>query len=331
MSQSAYRIAVVMPCYRVKEQVEAALSGIGPEVETIYIIDDACPEESGRWAQQNTSDSRIKIIFHDKNQGVGGAMCTGYHKALEERHDIIVKLDGDGQMDPGLIPALIKPIQDGQADYVKGNRFHNPEDLTQMPAARIFGNACLSFLTKLASGYWNIFDPTNGFTAIHSDILRNIPLEKIDKRFFFESDMLFRLNTIRAVVTDLPMSAKYGEESSNLKILKTIPEFLLKNSRNFFKRLAYNYYLRDFTVASLEIILGPIGILFGFTFGAIKWYQSVNSGIAVTSGTVMLSALPIILGTQMLLAFLNFDVQNVPRTPLHRKRQKDPGPNASSP
>ena len=183
----------------------------------------------------------------------------------------------------------------------------------------LLGNACLSFLTKLASGYWNIFDPTNGFTAISSEVLREIHIEKLDKRFFFESDMLFRLNTVRAVVFDLPMSACYGDESSNLKILKTIPEFLLKNSRNFIKRLAYNYYLRDFTVASLEIILGSFGLLFGVTFGAIKWYESSSTGIAVSSGTVMLSALPIILSTQMLLAFLNFDVQNVPRTPLLRK------------
>ncbi|WP_020675365.1 glycosyltransferase family 2 protein [Geopsychrobacter electrodiphilus] len=318
MSQQKWRIAVIIPCYKVGGQVRSVLSSIGPEVNMIYLVDDACPENSGGQAQQGVTDSRLKVLRHTENLGVGGAMLTGYKQALEEGCDIVVKLDGDGQMDPKLIPALIKPIQNGQADYSKGNRFHNPDDLAQMPAVRIFGNACLSFLTKLASGYWNIFDPTNGFTAIHADVLRYLPLDKIDKRFFFESDMLFRLNTIRAVVTDLPMSALYGEEKSNLKVLKTIPEFLLKNSRNFLKRLAYNYYLRDFTVASLEILLGCAGIMFGSIFGAIKWVESATSGITVSSGTVMLSALPIILGTQMLLAFLNFDVQSVPRIPLPR-------------
>lgn len=309
-------IAVIIPCYRVKDHILDVLDRIGPEVHSIYIVDDACPDGTGDWVKGQSADPRLHVLSHVTNQGVGGAMCTGYARALEDGHEIMVKLDGDGQMDPALIPTLISPLLNKQADYAKGNRFHNPDDLVQMPTVRIFGNACLSFLTKLASGYWTIFDPTNGFTAIHANALKHIPLEKIARRFFFESDMLFRLNTIRAVVMDVPMSAKYGTETSNLKILRTIPEFLYKNGRNFLKRLLYNYYLRDFTVASLEILLGLAGILFGGGFGAIKWTQSIASGVPVSSGTVMLSALPIILGTQMLLAFLNFDIQSVPRLPL---------------
>lgn len=310
-------VAVVIPCYKVKFQILSVLELIGPEVHRIYLVDDACPEKTGEWVQSECQDPRVVVLYHNKNQGVGGAMLTGYRQAIEDQVKIIVKLDGDGQMDPRLIPMLIKPVCGGRADYAKGNRFHDLGGLVQMPWIRVFGNACLSFITKLASGYWNIFDPTNGFTAIHVDALICLPLDRIDMRFFFESDMLFRLNTIRALVVDVPMVAQYGDEKSNLSIVKAIPEFLFKNGRNFIKRLVYNYYLRDFSVASLEVLLGLAGLGFGGIFGLSKWYQSAVTGVPVPSGTVMLSALPIIIGTQMILAFLNYDVQNVPRKTIH--------------
>jgi hypothetical protein len=187
-----------------------------------------------------------------------------------------------------------------------------------MPKKRIFGNTILSFITKLSSGYWDLFDPTNGYTAIHTNIARYLPFDKISKRYFFESDILFRLNTLRAVVIDIPMRAKYGEEISSLKISKIIFEFIYKHARNFLKRIFYNYYLRDMSLASIELPLGAMLVFFGITNGIFSWLNSMFTNTVTPAGTVMLSALPILMGTQLLLAFLNYDINSVPRTPLHR-------------
>jgi len=175
----------------------------------------------------------------------------------------------------------------------------------------------LSFASKMSSGYWNIFDPTNGFTAIHAKIARLLPYGKLSPGFFFESDMLFRLNLMRAVVVDIPMRAHYGAETSALKIHRIVFEFSISHWKNTIKRLVYAYFTRDFNVASIELVLGTVFLLFGTIFGAVEWHESVTSGIPATAGKVILAALPIILGSQMLLAFLNFDTRNIPDVPLH--------------
>lgn len=310
-------IAVVIPCYKVKSHILGVISGMGPEVDNIYVIDDCCPDKSGEFVEQECRDPRVKVIKCPVNQGVGGAVMTGYAAAIADNVDVIVKVDGDGQMDPLLIPDFVLPILNGQADYTKGNRFFDLEEIRQMPKIRLFGNAALSFLTKLSSGYWDLFDPTNGFTAIHSDIARHLPVKKISKRYFFETDVLFRLNTLRAVVIDIPMDAKYEDEVSNLKISKIIGEFFVKHMRNMGKRIFYNYYLRDMSLASIELPLGLLMVLTGTLFGMTHWIQSLQSGVATSAGTVMLSALPIIVGTQFILAFIGSDIQSVPRRPLH--------------
>ena len=225
-------LAVVIPAFKVKEQILPLLESIGPEVSKIYVVDDACPENSGEHVQRNCSDKRIKVIFLSTNLGVGGATKTGIIEAIKSGASIIVKLDGDGQMDPSLIPKLVEPIYAGKADYVKGNRFFSIEHIRSMPKTRIFGNLVLSFYSKLSSGYWNILDPNNGFLAINSSIAQNLPFEKISNRYFFESDMLFRLNLVRAKIVDMPMKSRYGSEKSNLKIIPTIFEFSLKHFQN---------------------------------------------------------------------------------------------------
>jgi glycosyltransferase involved in cell wall biosynthesis len=228
--------------------------------------------------------------------GVGGAVKTGYKAALKSGADVIVKLDGDGQMDPSLISELVAPIVEGKADYSKGNRFDTLEGLKEMPKIRIFGNAVLSFMAKISTGYWGITDPTNGFTAIHKTSLSGLQLSKISNDFFFESDMLFRLNLLKAVVTDIPMDAKYADEVSNLKISKVVGEFLLKHIRNLGKRIFYNYYLRDMSLASLELPLGLVLFTFGTVFGLTQWLSSAASNVTTPAGTVMLSALPTLMG-----------------------------------
>ncbi|TDK56684.1 glycosyltransferase family 2 protein [Pseudomonas moraviensis] len=314
-------IAVVIPSYKVRLHILALIENIGPEVHRIYVVDDQCPEGSGDHVQAHCVDPRVSIIRHVLNQGVGGAVMSGYTAAIADGMDIIVKVDGDGQMDPSLIPDFIQPIILGEADYTKGNRFFDLEELRAMPKARLFGNAVLSFINKFSSGYWNLFDPTNGFTAIHRDVASHLPFAKISQRYFFETDILFRLNILRAVVVDVPMDAKYGEEVSGLKISKILGEFLFKHGRNFFKRIFYSYYLRDMSLASIELPMGLILFLFGSIYGGYHWAYSASEGVQTPAGTVMLSALPVILGLQLVLAFLGHDINSVPERPFHRLKR----------
>jgi dolichol-phosphate mannosyltransferase len=316
------KIAVVIPSYKVRNHILGVLAGLGGAVCRIYVVDDACPEHSGEFAASNCNDERVRVIGLERNLGVGGAVMAGYKAAIADGMDVIVKVDGDGQMDPSLIPDFVAPILAGEADYVKGNRFFYLDQVRAMPRVRLFGNSVLSFMTKLSSGYWDILDPTNGYTAIHSAVARHLPFEKISQRYFFETDMLFRLNTLRAVVVDVPMEARYGDEVSNLKIHKIIGEFLYKHFRNFFKRVFYNYYLRDMSLASIELPLGLALFTFGVVFGGYQWLLSISMGLSSSAGTVMLSALPVIIGLQFILAFLGHDINSVPKRPFHRLRRK---------
>lgn len=311
-------VAVVIPCYRVKNKVLSVIAGIGNEVDTIICVDDFCPDESGKHIQANCSDLRVTVLFNPVNLGVGGALVCGYKKALEIGCDIIVKIDGDGQMNPSLIPLFINPLLEAKADYTKGNRFTKPEDFNTMPRVRLFGNAVLSLFSKPSTGYWKTLDPTNGFTAIHSSVLRLLPLEMIDKRYFFETDMLHHLRNVDACVIDIPMTAVYADEKSNLNWNSVLLEFLFKHIRNTFSRLYFQYLIKDFGIATIQLFIGFISTIFGTTMGVIGWYRSITTGITASSGSVMLAALPIILGIQMLLSFLNYDISSVPHTPVNR-------------
>jgi len=310
-------IAVVIPCFRVSEHVLDVIARIGPEVLHIYVVDDACPDSSGDLVQTQCGDPRVQILRHRVNRGVGGAVMTGYRAAMKDGASIIVKVDGDGQMDPALIPHFVAPIARGQADYAKGNRFYNLTHIRNMPTARLLGNAGLSFMAKLTTGYWSLFDPTNGYTAIHAKAARCLDFSQISERYFFETDMLFRLNTVRAVVVDIPMDARYGGEESNLRIRQIFGEFLLKHSKNLGKRIFYNYFLRDMTVASLELVFGILLLAFGVAFGGYHWMAGLTHETATPPGTVMLAALPTLAGLQLLLAFVGYDVSNQPRRPIH--------------
>jgi glycosyltransferase involved in cell wall biosynthesis len=313
------RVAVVIPCYRVSGRVPGVIARIGPEVERIFVIDDACPEHTGDLVERQCADRRVSVIRHAENQGVGGAMVTGYRAALASGADIVVKIDGDGQMDPALIPRFIGAIVQGKADYTKGNRFYDLEFLRAMPRVRLFGNATLSLVNKIASGYWDVMDPTNGYTAIHRTVLSHLSLAKIDRGYFFESDMLLRLYTLRAVVQDVPMAAHYGDEVSNLRVGGVLLTFPFKYLRTTCKRIFYSYFLRDFNAGTLQL-LGAIAIGgVGTIYGIARWALSARSGIPATSGEVMIAALPVLVGVQFLLGALQFDIQNVPKDPLQQR------------
>jgi glycosyltransferase involved in cell wall biosynthesis len=312
-------IAVVIPSYNVTRHISGVVEAIGPEVDAIYCVDDACPSGSGEFIEHNIKDARVRVLRNPVNLGVGGAVMTGYRQAVTDGATVIVKIDGDGQMDPQLLPNFVTPILAGEADYTKGNRFWDLSQITRMPPLRRFGNLALSFMAKASTGYWDLFDPTNGYTAIHADVAHRLPYQSISKRYFFETDLLFRLNTMRAVVVDVPMDAKYGDEVSGLKVSKIIFEFAFKHLRNFGKRIAYNYYLRDLSVASLELVAATLLLGFGTAFGLWHWLNAFTSGVASSTGTVMISVLSMLVGIQFLLAFLGYDIANMPRRPLHSR------------
>lgn len=307
-------VAVAIPLYQERAGILELLSKIGPEVALIVVVDDGCPDSSGDLVEQQCKDDRVRVLRHTRNLGVGAAMVTAYRYILEQPAiSIVVKLDGDGQMDPKHIAGMIQPIVKDQADYVKANRFFSREGLSQMPAYRLIGNTIFSFVSKAASGYWNLMDPTNGYTAIDCKILAQIPLQKIATRYFFESDMLFRLYILRAKVVEVPIAALYGDEESSIRSFDVLWHFPLGYLRSLLKRIAYCYFLHDFNVASLQLVFGSLFFIFGSLFGAFNWAISITTGIPATTGTVMLAALPIILGFQMLLNVLTFDVLNVPK------------------
>ena len=310
-------IAVVIPCFRVKSHVLSVISAIGPEVARIYVVDDACPEGSGRYVEEACDDERVQVLYREENGGVGAAVISGYRQAVSDGARVIVKLDGDGQMDPSLVPRFARPIQSGAADYTKGNRFWDIEGLRSMPWLRFVGNAALSFISKLSSGYWDLFDPTNGFTAIHADVVRMLPLDRISQRWFFESDMLFRLNTIRAAVVEIPMEAHYAEESSSLRPARVLGEFAVKHTVNFVKRIFYSYFLRGFSIASVNLVIGTAMMAVGTWWGVAAWARGSQSDTFASSGQVMLAALPILIGVQLVLAFLSYDMASTPRDALH--------------
>lgn len=318
-SQSnAARIAVVIPCYRVAAHILDLISHIGPEVGWIIAVDDACPEKSGDVIENGCGDPRVMVLRHSMNRGVGGAVITGYQAARALSADVIVKLDGDGQMDPEMIPTLCAPLLSGRADYAKGNRFYRVRDVSTMPLIRMLGNAALSFMTKFSSGYWQLFDPTNGYTAIQRSLLSEIDFSTVAERYFFESDLLYQLNQLRAAVVEMPMTSRYGQESTSLRPLHMIGPFFWGNLKNTIRRILYSYFLRGFSIASIELVLGLFLLVFGVAFGFRLWWLSVMGGLPATAGTVMLSALPLILGTQLVLSWLAFDIAAEPRYPVHR-------------
>lgn len=319
--EKSAHIAVVIPCYKVRDTILNVINEIGPLVQAIYVIDDACPQKSGAFVEENCRDARVRVLRCEKNLGVGGAMSKGYAQALQDGATVVVKMDGDGQMDAAFLPRLVGPLLNGSADYAKGNRFAAPYQMRlqlqqQMPLLRRFGNSVLSFVHKSMSGYWNIMDPTNGYSAIHHAALENIDLERVARGYFFENDMLFQLSLVNAVVRDVPMPARYGEALSNLQVRRVLWEFPPLIFNRFCKRIFYKYFINDFNVASLEMLIGLPLTLAGTIYGSYRWIGGILYGWENTSGTVMLCALPIILGFQMLLSAVSFDINNVPKVPL---------------
>jgi hypothetical protein len=307
-SNKKFTISVVIPAFKVSRHIGPLLKKIPDFVDFIIVVDDACPEDSGKVAERFHQDKRIKVVYHKVNKGVGGAVKTGYTEALSMKSDVIVKIDGDGQMDPSEMSKLISPLIEKGFNYAKGNRFFYLENIRKMPLIRVFGNIILSFMSKISTGYYEIFDPNNGYTAITSETISKISLKNVDDRYFFESDMLFQLNLARAKVVDVPISPIYGDENSNLKIRFAVFTFFINHMKNFMKRISYSYFIRDFNIASLQLISGLILFTWGLVSGLSTWFHSMSTGLPSQTGTLILVAILIVSGIQLLLSFINNDM-----------------------
>jgi len=328
-----FKIGVVIPCYRVGGLIKDVIDGIPDYVDVIVAVDDASPDATFE-TLESINRPQLRIVRHKANLGVGGAVVSGMREALKHDLDILVKLDGDGQMDPAMMIELIRPVAEGRCEYAKGNRFLHGQELRAMPPARLLGNIALTFLTKLSSGYWHLFDPQNGYLAVSVPSLRLLNLERLARRrYFFENEMLIQLNVFEGRALDVPFPARYGDEVSSLRIgtiLLYFPWFLF---RGFLSRLYHRYVLRDFSIIIPLYLAGFCLFGWGFVFGAVTWIEALKTNIPTPTGTIMLSVLPLILGLQMLLQGLMIDILQTPRagyplkrTPARTSPEKPPPP-----
>jgi glycosyltransferase involved in cell wall biosynthesis len=276
-------------------------------VDWIVVVDDASQDQTSD-AVRAVVDPRLELITLEQNQGVGGAVLTGHARALELGADVAVVMAGDAQMDPDFLPALLDPIADGEAQFTKANRFYGPGSFKGMPRHRIFGNVVLSFLTKAASGYWNLFDPQNGYTAIHRKALERLPFDRIARRYEFENDILIQLNILRVPARDVPIPAVYGEEVSGMKLSKVAPRILRQLWRGFWHRMWWKYVLQSFSPVALMFFSGLASILFGLAVGVFVVVNTLGPPVA-SPGTVVLSVVPFFTGVHLLIMSLYLDIQ----------------------
>ncbi len=305
------RLAAVVPAHNEAAHVGPLLRQMPEYVDRIIVVDDGSDDGTGDAARQ-VGDARVQVIRHDTARGVGGATVAGMKAALGDGCELIVKVDGDGQMDPQHLPLLLDPLVNDGYGYAKGNRFLQPEALRQMPRLRLFGNFLLTFLTKLSSGYWHLFDPQNGYVAARSSVLVQLQLDRLARGFFFENDMLIHLNVLNVRVKDVALPALYGDEVSSLRInriLLTFPYYLF---RGLWFRLYEKYILRDFSPIAVFWCLGAPLMIFGGLIGVITWAHSLISGQPAATGTVMLSVLPFLIGFELILQAIILEIRESP-------------------
>jgi glycosyltransferase involved in cell wall biosynthesis len=302
-------IAVVIPCFKVEKQIQKVVSEIPDYVTSIILVNDASPDKTGEILDQCAIENpKIKVLHHDKNQGVGGSLISGFLEAMKQNHEVVIKMDGDGQMNVSYLDSMIATILDEKYGFVKGNRFFDQKKLQKMPIIRRIGNMGMGFLIKMASGYWNVFDPTNGFFCIHTSVLQKIDFNRISKRFFFESSLLIELYYTGTKIKDIPMPAIYAEEKSNLSIWNTLFTFPPKLFTAFLRRIWLRYFIYDFNIGSLYIFFGLPLFLFGLIFGIVKWIHYAALHITAPTGTIMIAILSLVLGFQMILAAIQYDI-----------------------
>lgn len=306
------RVAAVVPAYREQDHIAEVVRSMPPLVDHVVVVDDASPDETADRARE-AADDRTVVLSLARNEGVGGAVLTGHRTALDLGADVCVVMAGDGQMDPEYLPALLEPIASGKAQFTKANRFYGRGSFAGMPRMRVLGNIALSFLTKAASGYWNLFDPQNGYTAIHRDALERLPWDQIARRYDFENDLLINLNILRVPAVDVPVPARYGAEVSGMNLVTVGPRIALRLWRGFWTRMWWKYVLQSFSPVALLFFTGIALMALGAVIGVWIIVHTLGPP-AASPGTVILCVAPLLSGLQMLLFAMLLDIQeSLPR------------------
>ncbi len=307
-SDSFQKIGCTIPCYKGGQITINLIKELHCYVDLIVLVDDGCPFKTGNLAKDYFKDSdKLHVIHNEFNKGLGFSVKRGFKFLIQKGCEVIVKIDADGQMKPELIPFLIKPIFANKSDAVKGNRFTSIDNIISMPKIRIARNLILTFLNKLSTGYWELSDPTNGFLAFNRISLEKVRLDKLDDKYFFESDLLFQCSLANIFFEQLPMKSVYGGEISSLNPLKQIIIFSKQHIVNFFKRIIYHYFVLDFNAGSLEII----GFLF-FSFSTLItffkiYFRGLSNNEFATPGEANLISILFLVSIQLLLGILYFD------------------------
>ena len=303
------KIVAIVPCYKSSNIAPRVVQDLFQYVDFVICVDDNCPEKTGLLIEDTFKNDKLKVLFHSRNMGVGAQKINA---------EIIVKIDSDGQMNPENIPQLIEPILNNTSDFTKGNRFRNIDVLISMPKLRLIGNIFLSFITKLSTGYWELFDPTNGFIALNSKILNRIQYTKTDNRYFFETDLLFRCGLYDVLVSEIEIPTVYKNEKSGLNPLLEIFRYSFSHVVIFIKRILYQYFLIDFNPGSLSILFGTLGIIYTFFSGlrSIIYYKNLN--IETPLGIKILFLTTAIISMQLIISFIYYDST---QRPLRRQLQ----------
>ena len=309
MPIEGHTLAVVIPAYQAEKTIRKVIHQIPLYVDWIIVTDDASTDSTATAVKQ-IPDPRIYVLCHERNTGVGGAMVTGFQKAIELQADLVAKIDADGQMDPEYLDRFARAAVRFQCDYVKANRFAHIEKLPTMPGIRLTGNLLLTFLTKFVSGYWNVFDPQNGYVMITRKMLKRLDLKLLDSSYFFENSMLINLNIMRAKIAEIYLPAQYGSEESSMRLSRILATFPGKLLCGYLYRVYHKYVFRSLSPFALLLFFGIIAVSWGTVWGGMAWWRSYATQIPATTGTVILALLPLLLGWSSLLQALVLDVQD---------------------
>ncbi|GBF21868.1 MULTISPECIES: glycosyltransferase family 2 protein [Arenibacter] len=312
---SAIKIAVVIPFYNASNEILLVVSKLPDYIHSVIIVDDQSPTPLPKADIEKLAPSKAAVYFLENtiNLGVGGATKRGFEEAIGIGAEIIIKVDADDQMDLTYLPDLLDPLIANKCDVAKGNRFRDLKALRAMPLIRRIGNLGLSFLIKAATGYWHNFDPTNGFLALKADVVKKLNFNNLANRYYFETSLLSQLYFEKAAIKDIAMPAIYGEEKSSMKIWQMPFVFGTRLTNTFIKRIVKEYFLYDFNIGSVYLLFGFPLFMFGIIFGIIEWiyYASINT--FAPTGTIMIVTLSIILGFQLILQAIQYDIINAPK------------------
>jgi glycosyltransferase involved in cell wall biosynthesis len=305
------RVAVVVPAHNESRHVGDVVKAMPGLVDAVTVVDDGSIDDTFGVARA-AADERTTVVRFEQNRGVGGAIVEGHRLAMEVGADVSVVIAGDGQMDPDYLPSLLDPIADSGYEFTKANRFFAIGSFDGMPRMRIVGNIVMSFLTKAASGYWHLFDPQNGYTAIHRSALERLPLKRLRERFEFENDLLIHMNIARVRATDVPIPARYGEEVSDLRLMRDVRRILTLLAVGFWRRIWWKYIVQSFSPVALLLLFGLALVAAGLAIGAFVVVNSIGPPTASTA-TVLMSVAPLLTGIHLLVSALLLDIQDSQR------------------